>query len=259
MLNGRSAFIQHSLFSIQHFLRCLMTMIHDITSRAPRFKKSQRKGRGESSGRGKTSGRGNKGAKARQGTYIKRGHEGGQTPLFRRIPKRGFSNHDFENRYHVVNLSDLERFDDGATVDAVALRDAGLVPDNRLPVKVLGDGKISKKLTNVAGWYSKSAHEKITAAGGTAQNLKGEAFELPKPKKKFVPREGGAQQGGKKKPAPEPAAEGATAAEGAKPQAEKGEKPQGEKPQAEKPRGEKPQRDKAPGGEPQGEKGPAAE
>ena len=85
------------------------------------------------------------------------------------------------------------------------------MPDNRLPVKVLGDGKISKKLTVVAGWYSKSAHEKITAAGGTAQNLKGEAFEFPKPKKKFVPREASAAKkgggGGKKREAA--AAEGA--------------------------------------------------
>jgi len=79
-------------------------MIHEITPLAPRNKRGMRKGRGESSGKGKTSGRGNKGAKARQGTYIKRGHEGGQTPIFRRFPKRGFSNHDFERRYNIVNI-----------------------------------------------------------------------------------------------------------------------------------------------------------
>src|SRR5436305_15312673 len=103
-----------------------MSMIHEITSRSPRNKLPRRKGRGESSGRGKTSGRGNKGAKARVGTYIKRGHEGGQTPVFRRFPKRGFSNANFERRFHIVNLADLDRFNDGATVDAAALIEAGL-------------------------------------------------------------------------------------------------------------------------------------
>src|SRR5438128_9647401 len=122
-----------------------MSMIHDITSAVPRNKKSQRKGRGESSGRGKTSGRGNKGSKARVGTYIKRGYEGGQTPIFRRIPKRGFSNDDFARPFHIVNVADLERFDDGAIVDASALIEAGLVPDDRQPVKILGDGELKKK------------------------------------------------------------------------------------------------------------------
>src|SRR3954469_11157145 len=105
-----------------------MTMTHEITTGVPRNKVHKRKGRGEGSGRGKTSGRGNKGSKARTGTYIKRGYEGGQTPLFRRWPKRGFSNHDFERRYHIVNLADLNEFDDGATIDAAALIEAGLVP-----------------------------------------------------------------------------------------------------------------------------------
>src|SRR5690348_7313686 len=96
-----------------------MSMLHDITARAPRNKRKQRKGRGESSGRGKTSGKGNKGAKARAGgPYWKPGHEGGQTAIFRRLPKRGFSNADFERRFYIVNLADLQRFDDGATVDA---------------------------------------------------------------------------------------------------------------------------------------------
>jgi ribosomal protein L15 len=143
------------------------------------------------------------------------GREGGQTPLFRRFPKRGFSNENFERRFHVVNLTELNRFDNGATVDATVLIEAGLVPDDKQPVKVLGDGEITKKLTIVAGWYSRSAHQKITAAGGTAQNIKGEAFEFPKPKKKFVPREakpagkkakGAAAEGGEP---PAPAAEGA--------------------------------------------------
>ena len=188
-----------------------MSMLHEITANAPRNKRKQRKGRGESSGRGKTSGKGNKGAKARAGgPYWKPGHEGGQTAIFRRVPKRGFSNQNFERRFHIVNLADLERFDNGTTVDAGALIEAGLVPDTRQPVKILGEGAISKKLTVVAGWYSKSAHEKITQAGGTAQNLKGEAFEFPKPKKKFVKREGaGKPQKGKKGGGEEaPAAEG---------------------------------------------------
>src|SRR4051794_13588102 len=182
-----------------------MSMIHELTAQAPRNKRKQRKGRGESSGRGKTSGKGNKGAKARSGgPYWKPGHEGGQTAIFRRLPKRGFSNHDFERRFYIVNLADLERFDNGATVDATVLIDAGLVPDEKQPVKILGNGEFSKKLTVVAGWYSKSAHEKITKAGGAAQNAKGEAFEFPKPKKKFVKRE--------KTKAPKAAEEAAAAA-----------------------------------------------
>ncbi len=166
-----------------------MSMTHEITARTPRYKSTQRKGRGESSGRGKTCGRGNKGAKARTGTYIKRGHEGGQTPLFRRFPKRGFSNFDFERRFHIVNLADLSAFENGSTVDAAALIEAGLVPDDKQPVKILGEGTIDKKLTVMAGWYSKSAHQKITEAGGAPQNVKGELFEFPKPKKRFVKRE----------------------------------------------------------------------
>src|SRR5688572_2475430 len=183
----------HSSFSVHHSaLDLTMSMIHEITAGAPRFKKSQRKGRGESSGRGKTSGRGNKGAKARGGdVHWIPGREGGQTPTFRRLPKRGFSNDNFERRFHIVNLEDLKRFDDGASVDAVALKEAGLVPDLKQPVKILGEGAITKKLTITAGWYSKSAHEKITGAGGSALNLKGEAFAFPKPKKKFVKREKG--------------------------------------------------------------------
>ncbi|HEX4054533.1 MAG TPA: 50S ribosomal protein L15 [Tepidisphaeraceae bacterium] len=200
-------------------------MIHELTPVTPRNKHRKRKGRGESSGHGKTSGRGTKGAKARVGTYIKRGHEGGQTPIFRRFPKRGFSNHDFARRFHIVNLSDLNRFENGAVVDAAMLVEAGLVPNDSQPVKVLGDGDLTKKLTVMAGWYSKSAHTKITAAGGTAQNLKGEAFEFPKPKKKFVPREPV-----KKKIVTEEPAEAKAAPEGKAPEtkAEEAPKPAGE-------------------------------
>ena len=165
-------------------------MIHELVKGLPRTKATKRKGRGESSGHGKTSGRGNKGSGARTGTYIKRGYEGGQTPIFKRFPKRGFSNHNFANHFHIVNLQDLaDHFEDGATVEATALKEKGLIPDTKHPVKILGNGEITKKLTVVAGWYSKSAHQKILDAGGTAQNSKGEAFAFPKPKKKFIPRE----------------------------------------------------------------------
>ncbi len=209
-----------------------MSMIHEITSATPRYKRQQRKGRGESSGRGKTCGRGNKGAKARVGTYIKRGHEGGQTPIFRRFPKRGFSNENFERRFHIVNLADLGRFDDGATIDAAVLIEAGLVPDDRWPVKILGDGALSKKLNVSAAKYSKSAHLKIIDAGGTANDLSGQAFAFPKEKKKFVPREPV-----KKVKAEEPAGEAVAAP--AKAAGGKAEKP--EKAKAEAPaEGEKP-------------------
>ena len=175
-------------------------MIHEVTRGAPRNTKRTRKGRGEGSGKGKTSGRGTKGAKARVGKYVKRGHEHGQTPIFRRFPKRGFSTADFETRYHVVNVSDLERkFEAGATIDAAALREAGLIPNKHLDIKVLGDGEVTKKFTVLAGWYSKSAHEKIGKAGGAAQNLKGEPFEYPKVKRRFPKPIKGEQQGKKKK------------------------------------------------------------
>jgi large subunit ribosomal protein L15 len=166
-----------------------MSMQHVITAAVKPYKRAQRKGRGDSSGRGKTSGRGNKGSGARVGTYIRRGYEGGQTEIYRRFPKRGFSNFKFENRFHVVNLNDIEaQFENGATVDQAALHDKGLIPDTKLPVKILGTGDIKKKLTFLAGWYSKTAADKITAAGGQVQNAKGEPFAFPKPKKKFVPR-----------------------------------------------------------------------
>ena len=205
-----------------------MSMIHELTA-GLRHKIRRRKGRGESSGRGKTSGRGTKGSKARVGTYIKPTYEGGQTELFRRFPKRGFSNENWERKFHIVNLADLaEKFDNGATVDAAALIEKGLVPDEKRPVKILGDGSISKKLTIIAGWYSKSAHEKITQAGGAAQNVKGEPFEFPKPKKKFVPREAAAG-GQKKSKKAAAAAEEAPAAEGSAPAAAA---PEGEKKEA---------------------------
>jgi len=165
-----------------------MSMIHEITPTAPRWKKPRRKGRGESSGRGKTCGKGNKGSKARGGKYIKRGYEGGQTPIFRRFPKRGFSNVNFTTRYHVINLGDLNVFADGSTVDQAALIEKGLIPGERLAVKILAEGELTKKLTVHAGWFSKTAHGAIIKLGGAALNAAGNPFEFPKVKKKFVLR-----------------------------------------------------------------------
>src|SRR5580698_8268815 len=142
-----------------------MSMTHQITTGALRNKLPKRKGRGESSGHGKTSGRGNKGSKARVGTYIKRGYEGGQTQIFIRLPKRGFSNENFERRFYIVNLVDLEKFPAGTTIDAAALIEAGLVPDDKLPVKILGNGEVKKKLTISAAKFSHGAYDQITAAG----------------------------------------------------------------------------------------------
>jgi large subunit ribosomal protein L15 len=168
-----------------------MSMLHEILAQSPRYKRPLRKGRGESSGHGKTSGKGTKGAGARVGgPYWKPGHEGGQTPIHRRLPTRGFSNDRWARDWHIVNLADIEaQFEAGAIVDAAALIEKGLVPDVKLPVKVLGDGVLTRKLTFQVGWYSKSAVEKIVAAGGSALTAKGEPFEFPKPKKKFVKRE----------------------------------------------------------------------
>jgi len=165
-----------------------MAMIHEITSAVPRYRRRLRKGRGESSGHGKTCGRGTKGSGARVGKPINPGHEGGQTRIYRRLPKRGFSNDPFAHEFHVVNIADLARFADGTTVDTAALVEAGLVPDARYPVKILGDGELTRKLTVQAGWYSKSAYAKITAGGGSALTVDGKPFEFPKPKKRFVPR-----------------------------------------------------------------------
>jgi large subunit ribosomal protein L15 len=127
----------------------------------------KRVGRGPGSGQGKTAGRGEKGQKSRSGFSRMLGFEGGQMPLHRRLPKRGFTN-IFKKENAVVNLSDLERFDNGATVDEAALRSAGLVKGNQHSgIKILGDGKLTKKLTVHATKFSASARKQIEAAGGT--------------------------------------------------------------------------------------------
>jgi large subunit ribosomal protein L15 len=128
----------------------------------------KRVGRGPGSGHGKTAGRGEKGQKSRSGYTSSLGFEGGQMPLHRRLPKRGFTN-IFKKNHAVVNVSELERFDNGATVDEAALRKAGLVKGQNDGIKILGDGKLTKKLTVHATKFSESARKQIEAAGGTCQ------------------------------------------------------------------------------------------
>ncbi|MEK7950670.1 50S ribosomal protein L15 [Luteolibacter soli] len=130
----------------------------------------KRLGCGESSGHGKTSGKGNKGQKARSGSGTRVGFEGGQMPLHRRLPKRGFNNINFKTKVEVVNLSQLDKaFNDGDTVNEEALRKAGLINRACEQVKVLGQGEISKKLTLVVDTISASAKEKVEKAGGSVQ------------------------------------------------------------------------------------------
>ncbi len=135
--------------------------------------RTKRLGIGESSGHGKTSGKGHKGQKARSGGSIRLGFECGQMPLLRRIPKRGFNNAAFRTNYATVNVSDLEaKFDADATIDAEALRAAGLVRGNFDGIKILGDGELTKRVSITADKVSASAREKIEKAGGTI-TLKG--------------------------------------------------------------------------------------
>ena len=131
-------------------------------------KNRKRVGRGQGSGRGKTSTRGHKGYKARSGSSIKPGFEGGQMPLQRRIPKRGFNN-IFRKEFAIVNVNDLDVFEAGTKIDLAALVDAGLVAKKYKLVKVLGNGEISKSLTVAVDKLSESARKKIEAAGGTIE------------------------------------------------------------------------------------------
>ena len=139
--------------------------IHDLGPAYGATTQRKRVGRGIGSGTGKTAGKGHKGQKARTGGSIRRGFEGGQTPLYRRIPKRGFKNR-FTTEYAVINLSDLEKFDNDTVVDIDLLLKEGIVRKELDGLKVLGNGELTKKLTVVAKKFSKSAEEKIQAAGG---------------------------------------------------------------------------------------------
>jgi large subunit ribosomal protein L15 len=139
-------------------------------------------GQGESSGHGKTSGRGGKGQTARSGSSIRIGFEGGQMPLIRRIPKRGFNNVRHTIRYLPVNLEELNAFDDGARVDEATLRSAGLANGAGAGIKILGDGELTRKLTVNVHAFSASAKAKIEAKGGTCELVIPKISETAKPK-----------------------------------------------------------------------------
>jgi large subunit ribosomal protein L15 len=142
--------------------------LHDIKAAEGSTKARKRRGRGQGTGQGTTGGRGMNGQKSRSGGGVRLGFEGGQMPLYRRIPKRGFTNH-FAKEYAEVNVSELNRFEDGAVVDRKALEEAGMIKQVKDGVKVLGNGEIEKKITVKADKFSKSAAEKIEKAGGKAE------------------------------------------------------------------------------------------
>ena len=144
--------------------------LHELSPAEGSVKDSYRKGRGPGSGNGKTAGKGHKGQNARSGGGVKPGFEGGQLPLYRRLPKRGFKNH-FATVYTVVNVETLNNFEDGAVVDMAALMAAGIVRKANDGLKILGRGEITKKLTVRANVFSASAKEKIEAVGGTAEEV----------------------------------------------------------------------------------------
>lgn len=142
--------------------------IHDLRPAEGSRKTRTRKGRGIGSGLGKTSGRGHGGQKSRSGGGVRPGFEGGQMPLIRRIPKRGFTN-IFKKDIAIVNLEVLNNFDEGTIVTPELLLEKGYVRKSKDGIKVLGDGELAKKLTVKAHAFSKTAQEKITAAGGTVE------------------------------------------------------------------------------------------
>ncbi|NLN55408.1 MAG: 50S ribosomal protein L15 [Clostridiales bacterium] len=143
--------------------------LHELSPAPGSTKPNYRKGRGPGSGNGKTAGRGHKGQNSRSGGGVRPGFEGGQLPIYRKLPKRGFNNL-FAKEYAIINLDRLnEFFEDGETVDLEALMNTGLVRKELCGLKVLGQGELTKKLTVKASVFSKSAKEKIEAAGGTAE------------------------------------------------------------------------------------------
>lgn len=137
--------------------------------KTPEFKSRKRVGRGPGSGMGKTSTRGEKGQKARSGVSIPAWFQGGQSPLYRRIPKRGFNNRQFETKYAVINLSDLNRFEDGEVVTPELLKEKGIIKKQLSGVKVLGNGELEKKITVKAHRFSSKAVTKIESKGGKVE------------------------------------------------------------------------------------------
>ncbi len=142
--------------------------LHELSPAPGSNTPAWRKGRGPGSGNGKTAGRGHKGQNARSGGGVRPGFEGGQIPTYRRLPKRGFDNSRFATKYAIINIGDLNVFEDGAVVNIVSLVENGMVSKVLDGLKVLGDGEITKKLTVQAKIFSASAKAKIEAAGGKA-------------------------------------------------------------------------------------------
>ncbi len=143
--------------------------LHELEKNIGATHAKKRVGRGSGSGLGKTSGRGQKGQKARSGGSINPVFEGGQLPLYRRIPKRGFKNDRFKTKYAVLNIEDLNRFEEGTVVTPALLKEVGLIKKQLDGIKVLGTGKLEKKLTIQANKFSTSALEKIKEAGSKAE------------------------------------------------------------------------------------------
>ena len=143
--------------------------LHELERNIGATQAKKRVGRGSGSGLGKTSGRGQKGQKARSGGSINPVFEGGQLPLYRRLPKRGFTNALFKTEYAVINVSDLNKFDNGTVVTPALLKEKGIIKKQLKGIKVLGNGKLEKKLTIQANKFSTSALEKIKEAGSKAE------------------------------------------------------------------------------------------
>lgn len=143
--------------------------LHELEKNIGATHAKKRVGRGPGSGLGKTSGRGQKGQKARSGASINPVFEGGQLPLYRRIPKRGFKNAKFKTRYATINIEELNRFEDGALITPAVLKEKGIIKNQLDGVKVLGNGKLTKKLTIQANKFSESALEKINESGSKAE------------------------------------------------------------------------------------------
>ncbi len=155
--------------------------LHDLKPRPGAKHRRKRLGQGESSGHGKTSGRGGKGQTARSGSSVRIGFEGGQMPLIRRLPKRGFNNARHTTRYVAVNLEALNRFDEGARVDVESLKRAGLANGRWHGIKILGDGELTKKLQVSAHAFSASARAKIEAKGGACEVIGSKPAAAVKP------------------------------------------------------------------------------
>ena len=143
--------------------------LHELKPAAGSKKAPKRVGRGTGSGLGRNAGKGEKGQNARSGGGVRPGFEGGQLPLFRRLSKRGFNNYEFRTVYSTVNVSDLNRFEDGTVVDIALLKEVGLIKKELDGVKVLGSGELTKKLTVKANAFTKSAQEKIETIGGKTE------------------------------------------------------------------------------------------